>query len=226
MVLVVVICVVLLTSGYAATPRDLLKWSSKIALFISGALVLLSLRPVLRVLHLATFAKHWWFPWLDGEWRAEIRSNWPKVERMYLAAKREVPKFDALAAPLTEVDELVTRASVTIQSSLFDISIEITPDGTNKVSRTRFVRPRWAKPDWPELSYVYAQLDNTALAPTDTRHHYGAGIVEYIAKTGELSGHYWTNRKAQAALNTAGTIVMRRVVTPGLFARLVRRKSP
>ena len=130
---------------------------------------------------------------------------------MYKAAKRETPKFDALAAPLTEADELVTMASVTIESSLFDISIEITPDGTKKVSRTRFVRARWAKPDRPELSYVYEQLDNATLAPTDARQHHGAGVVEFIAKTGELSGHYWTNRKAEAALNTAGTIVIRRV---------------
>ncbi|MCE6075331.1 hypothetical protein FS799_10745 [Agrobacterium vitis] len=211
--LVVAICVGLLRYGYAAAPRDLLNWSSKIALLISVLLVLLSIRPVLRALHFITLAKYWLFPWLDGEWRAEIRSNWPKVERMYLAAKDDAPKFDALATPLTVADELVTMASVTIQSSLFEISIEITPDGTNKVSRTRFVRPRWAKPDRPELSYVYAQLDNAVLAPTDTRQHYGAGIVEYIERTGELSGHYWTNRKAQAALNTAGTIIMRRVVT-------------
>lgn len=223
--LVVLICVGLLRFGYAETPRDLLEWSSKIALVVSGAIVLLSIRPVLRVLHLVTFAKYWWFPWLDGEWRAEIRSNWPKVERMYLAAKREVSKFDAVAAPLTGDDELVTIASVTIESSLFDISIEITPDGTNKVSRTRFVRSRWARPDRPELSYVYEQLDNATLPPTDARQHYGAGIVEYFAKTDELSGHYWTNRKAEAALNTAGTIVMRRVVPPTLLARLLRRKS-
>lgn len=223
--LVVVICVGLLRYGYAATPRDLIEWSSKIALFISGAIVLLSIRPVFRALHLVTFAKYWWFPWIDGEWRAEIRSNWPKVDRMYLAAKREGPKFDALAAPLTAADELVTTASVTIESSLFDISIEITPDGTNKVSRTRYVRPRWTRPDRPELSYVYAQMDPTLLAPTDTRQHYGAGIVEYIRKTDELSGHYWTNRNAEAALNTAGTIVMRRVATPGLLARIMHRKS-
>lgn len=223
--LVVAICVVLLHYGYAATPRELLNWSSKIALLISGLIVLLSIRPVLRALHVITFAKYWWFPWLDGEWRAEIRSNWPKVERMYFAAKHEVPGFDVLAAPLTDADELVTMASVTIQSSLFEVSIEITPDGTNKVSRTRFVRPRWAKPDRPELSYVYAQLDNAVLPPTDTREHYGAGIVEYIERTGELFGHYWTNRNAQAALNTAGTIIMHRVVKPGLFTRLVPRSS-
>lgn len=223
--LVIVICVGLLRFGYAETPRDLLEWSSKIALFISGAIILLSIRPVLRALHLITFAQHWWFPWLDGKWRAEIRSNWPKVERMYKAAKREVPKFDALAAPLTEADELVTWASVTIESSLFDISIEITPDGTNKVSRTRFVHARWAKPDRPELSYVYSQVDTAALPPTDTRRHYGAGIVEFISATGELSGHYWTDRKADAALNTAGTILLRRVVRPSFLARFFRTQS-
>ena len=223
--LVVAICVGLLSFGYAETPHDLLGWSSKIAFLISGIFVLLGIRPILRALHFITFAKYWWFPWLDGEWRAEIRSNWPKVQRMYLAAKGEGLKFDALAAPLTDADELVTMASVTIQSSLFEISIEIAPDGTNKVSRTRFVQPRWARPDRTELSYVYAQLDNAVLAPTDTRQHYGAGIVEYIERTGELSGHYWTNRKAQAALNTAGTITMRRVAKPSLLARLKHQIS-
>ncbi|MER8492131.1 MULTISPECIES: hypothetical protein [Mesorhizobium] len=218
---IVAFCVGILHFGYAASPRDLFEWTSKIALFISCTIVLLSIRPILRVLHWITFAKYWWFPWLDGEWRAEIRSNWPKVQRLYLAAKREAPSFDALATGLTQADELVTKATVTIESSLFDISIEITPDGTKKVSRTRFVRPRWAKPDRPELSYVYEQLDNTSLEPTDVRQHYGAGIVEFIARTGELSGHYWTNRKAEAALSTAGTIVMRRVPRPGFFARFL-----
>lgn len=223
--IVVLTCVVLLGYGYADTPNDLLEWSSKIALFISGIIVLLSIRPVLRILHAVTFAKYWWFPWLDGEWRAEIRSNWPKVERMYLAAKQEVAKFDAVAAPLTEADELVTTAFVTIESSLFGMSIEITPDGTNKISRTRFVRPRWARPDRPELSYVYLQTDPTLLAPTDARQHYGAGIVEFIEKTGELTGHYWTNRNAEAALNTAGTIVMKPIIKTSPRAKIGRRKS-
>src|SRR3546814_11974328 len=97
---------------------------------------------------------------------------------MYLAGKREGPKFDALAAPLTAADELVTTASVTIESSLFDISIEITPDGTNKVSRTRYVRPRWTRQDRPELRNVYAKMEPTLLAPTAPRQNNGAGIVE------------------------------------------------
>ncbi|UXT61158.1 hypothetical protein FY134_26010 (plasmid) [Agrobacterium fabrum] len=221
--LVVAICVGLLGYGYVANPHGLLEWASKITLLISVTLVLLGIRPVFRALHWVSFAKYWWFPWLDGEWRAEIRSNWPKVERMYSAAKREIPKFDSLAGPLTSDDELVTTASVTIETGLFDISIEITPHGTDKTSRTRFVRPRWSKPDRPELSYVYEQTDPTHLVPTDTRQHFGAGIVEYIAKTDELTGHYWTNRNAEAALNTAGTIIMRRVVAAGFMARILKR---
>jgi hypothetical protein len=220
---VVAICFFLLRFGYATSPQELLEWTSKISLIISGLIVLLSIRPVFHVIHAITFAKYWWFPLLDGEWRAEVRSNWPKVERMYLSAKREAAKFDALAAPLTQADELVTLATVNIESSLFDISIEITPVGTSKVSRTRIVRARWTKPDRPELSYVYEQVDHTALAPTDTRQHYGAGIVQFIEKSGDLSGHYWTNRKAEAGLNTAGTIVMRRVQRRTIFERLWRR---
>lgn len=223
--LVLVISVGLLHFGYAEAPTDLFDWSSKIALLISVLIVLLSIRPILRVLHLVTFARHWWFPWLDGEWRAEIRSNWPRVERLYKAAKRETPKFDALASPLADGDELVTMASVTIETSLFDISIAIRPDGTSKVSRTSFVRARWAKPDLPQLSYVYKQEDTAAHAPTDARQHHGAGIVEFDSKSGKLSGHYWTDRKAEAALNTAGTIVMRRVTKRSLLARLLPARA-
>jgi hypothetical protein len=221
---VVAICFALLHFGFVENPRNLLEWTSKIALFLSAVIVLLSFRPILRLLHVVTFAKHWWFPWLDGEWTAEIRSNWPKVERMYTAAKGDTPKFDALSAPLIEADKLVTHAKVTIESSLFEISIEIIPAGTNRASRTRFVRPRWAKPDRPEISYVYEQRDLAALAPTDTRVHFGAGIVEYIARSGELSGRYWTDRNAEAALNTAGTIIMRRVVGHGFLSRLFLRR--
>jgi hypothetical protein len=151
----------------------------------------------------------WWFPWLEGTWRAEIRSNWPKIERLYKAAKGKAPQFDALTEPVTKADERVTGADVTIKVGLFEIEIEITPDGTQRCSTTDYVRPSWAKPRRPRLSYVYTQVDPLPVAPTDTRMHSGAGIVE-IMTNGELVGEYWTNRKGENGLNTSGTIVIRR----------------
>ena len=190
------------------TPADLIKWSSRIVTFLTALSLLLNWPPVLRFVHWVTLGRIWWFPWLDGKWRAEIRSNWPKVERLYEAAKGKAPHFDALTEPITEADEKVTGADVTIKVGLFEIEIEIVPDGTEKCSTTDYVRPSWAKPRRPKLSYVYTQVDPLPLAPTDTRTHSGAGIVE-VTSTGELRGEYWTNRKGENGLNTSGTIIIR-----------------
>jgi hypothetical protein len=191
------------------TPADLFKWSSRIVTFLTCVSLLLNWTPALRFVHWVTLGRIWWYPWLEGTWRAEIRSNWPKIERLYEAAKGNAPQFDALTEPVTKADEKVTGADVTIKVGLFELEIEIVPDGTQRCSTTDYVRPSWTKPRRPKLSYVYTQVDPLPVAPTDTRMHSGAGIVEFM-NNGELSGEYWTNRKGDNGLNTSGTIVIRR----------------
>lgn len=200
---------VLFCFGMIEATTDLFKWSSRIITFITLLSLLLNWTPALRFVHWATFGHLWWFPWLDGKWRAEIRSNWPKVQRLYEAARGKAPKFDALTAPITEDDERITGADVTIKVGLFEIEIEIVPDSTQKCSTSDFVRPAWAKPKKPTLSYVYKQVDQMPVAPTDTREHVGAGMLE-VMTNGELRGAYWTNRKGENGLNTSGTIIIRR----------------
>ena len=207
--LVVAPVAILIGCGLVQTSADLLKWSSRIVTFLTCLGLLLSWTPALRFVHWATFGRIWWFPWLDGKWRAEIRSNWPQVERLYLAAKGSAAQFDALTEPITKADEKVTGADVTIKVGLFEMEIEIVPDGTERCSTTDYVRPSWKKPKRPKLSYVYKQVDQLPVAPTDTRIHSGAGIVE-IMSNGELRGEYWTNRKGENGLNTSGTIIFRR----------------
>ncbi len=210
----VLLCVAgLAAAGLASTPREILAWRGSILLGLNVVLLLLCLRPVLRLVHKVTFAEHWWFPWLDGEWEAEIRSNWPKVRRTYEAARDGGPPYDALTAPPAHDPQAVTRASVVIKASLLAISIEIAPEGTERVSRTRFVQPRWAKPDRPELSYVYEQEDLDTVEVTDAQSHVGAGLVRYDAARDMLTGEYWTHRRSDAGLNTAGSIVIRRIAT-------------
>lgn len=200
---------ILIGYGVVQTPGDLLKWSSRIVTFLTLLGLLLNWTPALRFVHWVTLGRVWWFPWLEGTWRAEIRSNWPKIERLYKAAKGVAPRFDALTDPITKDDEKITGADVTIKVGLFELEIEIVPDGTQKCSTTDYVRPSWTKPGRPKLSYVYTQVDPLPVAPTDTRFHSGAGIVE-IMTNGVLSGEYWTNRKGENGLNTSGTIVIRR----------------
>ena len=49
------------------------------------------------------------------------------------------------------------------------------------------------------------------MAATDPASHLGAGLLRYDEGRDELSGEYWTQRRADLGFNTAGTIVLRRV---------------
>lgn len=169
---------------------------------------------VFGFVHKITFAKHWMFPLLDGHWTARLCSNWPRVRRTYEAARNGGPPFDALNDDLSddEESERYVEADVTISSSLFVITLTLRPLSSNRVSRTRFMRPVWNKPDLPELSYVFEQEDLDPIARTDAKTHYGAGIIRYDPETGQLAGNYWNDRKEDAGLNTAGTIRMTRLV--------------
>lgn len=207
--IVIALVAILFGLDIVQTPTDLIKRSSQIVTFLTCLSLLLNWTPALRFVHWATMGRIWWFPWLEGKWRAEIRSNWPKVERLYEAAKGTAAPFDALSEPITAADEKVTGADVIIKVGLFEIEIEIVPDGTEKSSTTDYVRPSWNKPERPKLSYVYQQVDPLPVAPTDTRKHSGAGIIKLMSN-GELRGEYWTNRKGDNGLNTSGTIVIRR----------------
>lgn len=165
-----------------------------------------------RVFHKLTLAEFWMFPLLDGQWTANICSNWPRIRRTYQAAKNGGPKFDALSDALTKMEERErwVEAEVTISSSLFFITLTLRPVGSNRVSRTRFVRPIWSKPDLPEISYVFEQEDLDPVAQTDIKRHYGAGVLRYDKQKDELSGDYWNDRREDAGLNTAGTIRLTR----------------
>lgn len=201
----------LMEIGYAETPSEIMSRRGIILLALNALILLLCWRPALKAIHWATFASKWWFPWLDGEWQAEIRSNWPKVKAMYESARGKGPRYDALTAPAPDDEKTLTLASVSIKTTLLEITIEIVPEGTHKISRTRFVRPRWAKPDRPELSYVYEQEDHTTPAHLDAQLHFGAGVIKYFENSDQIAGEYWTNRRGDVGLNTAGTIIMRRV---------------
>jgi hypothetical protein len=189
-------------------------WARRGVFLTVASLVLatLGIPQVFRVVHKLTFAKYWMFPLLDGEWTAYICSNWPRIRRTYESAKNGGPPFDALTDELTKAEERERRveADVTITSSLFFINLTLRPINSKRVSRTRFVRPLWNKPDPPEISYVFEQVDPDPVAQTDSKKHFGAGVLQYDKETDELSGDYWNDRREDAGLNTAGTIRLTR----------------
>jgi hypothetical protein len=188
-------------------------WKSKEAVVgaIDLLILLLTFGPIFRLAHRLTFASYWLFPLLDGEWKGEIRSNWPRIKRMAEAAAGGAERFD------TFIDEIepgepgeVTPFEATITSGLFDFQIELRFPH-DRTSRTVFVRPEWHKPEPPMLSYVYRQKNMGEIVVTDAREHVGAAEVHYVKKNDLLTGFYWTSRQSHLGLNTAGVIQMHRV---------------
>lgn len=189
-------------------------WTQRgLVLGIVNALILaLCVPQIFGVIHRLSFARYWLFPLLDGVWDAEIRSNFPKIFKTYEAAKSRGPRFDAVNDMLSpqEAAAGVIQATVTIRSSLISLSIKVEPLGSTRISRSRFALPLWRKPDLPEISYVYEQIDTGPIGPLDSRRHFGAGVVTYDEDSGVIAGDYWTQRRDDLGFNTAGTIRMTR----------------
>ena len=62
-----------------------------------------------------------------------------------------------------------------------------------------------------QIVYIYKNSTRNP-QPTDEQFHMGAGCIDIVRGKGglELHGVYWTNRNWARALNTAGTITLKR----------------
>jgi hypothetical protein len=211
----IVQCISLVTLALAALVLSLSSPESGIGLWhvhgivlslLSGGIFLLTVRPVFRWVHKRSFARAWLFPLLDGEWEGEVYSNWPRVHAMLEAAKGAVPRFDALADDVPAAFDMdPVKVSATIKSGLLDFEITTRMSSTRR-SDTIFVKPVWHKPARPRLYYLYRQQEDGKIAVTDAHEHDGAAYLDFDADTDTLSGPYWTQRRGDAGLNTAGRI--------------------
>lgn len=206
--IVLIICAMLLVENLSA----LEVWEARGTVIVGvNILVLAMCHPaVYGVIHRITLADFWLFPRLDGDWDAEISSNWPRIRRTYEAARSKKEQFDAMSDPLGPADETdrVTKAKVTIKSSLLTIEMRLEPENSKRNSTTRFVRPLWNPPLQPELTYVFQQIDPNPVAVTDEPEHFGAGLLHYDAVSKSLVGQYWTQRAERSGFNTAGRIML------------------
>ena len=207
----VALCAVVALGTSSASAQAVWKSSGIVVGLINFLILLLTFRSVFRRVHKVLHADGWWFPLLDGEWTGEVHSNWPRVHRMMLAARGEAPAFNTLTEELPP-GQPGERTNVTAQiaSNLFEILIELRIPGTNRLSRSVFVRPQWCKPSLPRLYYTYEQIDTGNVSATDAARHFGAAIVDYDTGTDELRGEYWTQRQGVRGLNTAGFITLSR----------------
>jgi hypothetical protein len=210
LLVIAVIAIICLVSLPGGTDSSIEVWQRRglVTIVISMIVLALGIPTIFGFVHKIVLGKVWLFPRLDGEWDAEIHSNWPRIQRMYEAACGHTEVFDAVTGTLSPAEETaaITRAIVTIESSLLLISMKLEPLGSERVSRTRFVRPQWKKPDLPEISYVYEQVNSGSVSVRDTRKHFGSGRLSYDSATDTMTGEYWTQRRDESGFNTAGTI--------------------
>lgn len=137
------------------------------------------------------------FPDIEGNWASELSSNWPKV-----AEKSGIPVKST--APIT--------AQIKIISRLFFVKIQLASDSGYSKSHTLSVKIWKDKEDGRiELCYIYDNITNSP-ETTDSSRHFGAACLEMhcTGKSVYFDGVYWTNRNWQNALNTAGTIILKR----------------
>jgi hypothetical protein len=139
-----------------------------------------------------------WFPDIDGEWQAELESNWDIIAQRAGAA---------MSQPGGEP----TRAKIVIISRLLFIRMNLTTQYS--FSRTISVSATRSEEDGSlQIAYLY---QNTTLKPleTDSATHNGAALVRVNRESNKeisMQGTYWTDRNWHKAMNTAGRITLRR----------------
>lgn len=144
----------------------------------------------------------YFFPDIDGCWTAELRSNWPEI------AKR---------SGLPPQNTNPTSAEIDVISRLFFVAISLHSDTGYSRSKTLSVSMR-RNPEDRQLSLNYVYENNTVNPlESDSDRHLGAASLNLITREADgkkFEGVYWTNRNWNKALNTAGSITLKRKSNP------------
>lgn len=141
------------------------------------------------------------FPDIDGEWRVELESNWPKI-----VEREGIDQYVQATA------DKKLSGKISVKARFFAVHIKLDMDSKYSKSRTLFVKVEKDAGDTITLHYIY---ENTTLDPvaTDSGKHFGAANLELVRQPDQslmLEGEYWTNRNWKQARNTAGLITLRR----------------
>jgi hypothetical protein len=147
------------------------------------------------------------YPDVNGIYVGTICSNYPLKIAMRESAvsghRLEGAKLDAI--PLQE-----SAVAVELRADFFRLRITVSSSPTGGTSRAVIAKPwRDRGADTIHLSNVYLQTVNQPSA-SDEAMHFGAADLEVNpADRQTISGIYWTKRRWQVGLNTAGVIKLK-----------------
>lgn len=211
--LVIGLCMVVISYGeLLGVPIGL----TSIPLMVWVMLHLLLLNPVWRWV----WAKIPWlsvhfFPDLNGKWKVELHSNWPRQLQLLEAAQSKEKEFDMRNCGETELAELSTlELEADIRQSWWKIEmslynpVSVTPiRQSNTISIIPFAQNGLQKSG---ILYIFKQ-ENMTDNVSDSNEFYGAARLEYDFGKDELSGLVWTARMWQRAMNTASKVTFKRL---------------
>lgn len=172
-------------------------------------------RLVWRIPYLKTKLSRALFYDLNGDWTAELQSNWPIVEKTKDAALIEGKVFDVFDdASLPSLGEL--SFDVSIKQSWFRTDVEFFPNESTPLLESKTVSVEFFKAEngAKSMAWVFEvrnkSKNGARLAITDEQSYLGAAKLKLSEDGCELAGEFWQNRSWHRGLNAAGLIVLKR----------------
>lgn len=196
--------------GFAVTDQHLIRYLPPGLLCMFAVLFgQTSYRTPWRIVWRRVPALNRWLPDLNGVWLGTTSSNWPTLKKTLdgTQAHSVVDKTELHSTP-----EQMDVIAVQITASLFCLKVEAGLSSTDGRSHSIIAKPRRDQHSGRiHLTYVYEQASPKP-AITDEERHMGVADLTIDPDNLDVAeGVYWTRRKWQTGLNTAGRLELRRV---------------
>lgn len=156
------------------------------------------------------------FPLLDGNWEFTVDSNWPVIDALRTSAASKERSFDILKEDAEVPDLSSFRFKAKIRQSWFNTTVEFLGEDGTAIDHSLSLSVELlqeTETDPKRVVWVYRQQNKqgagSARNLTDEATFLGAAVMR-VTDSGQLSGHYWTNRSWRLGLNAAGVICGRK----------------
>lgn len=164
---------------------------------------------------IGVFLQKRFFHNLNGEWTAELQSNWPIVNAMKQAATSKDTVFNPL-----DVDNLPDLANVKfdvkIKQNWFrtDVIFSTNDQTPLLISKTISVELFKGEDGSQSLAWVFEvknkQGNGSGFSSTDVDEYKGAAMLDINDDGNKMDGTFWQNRSWRRGLNAAGLITLHR----------------
>lgn len=155
------------------------------------------------------------FPDLNGKWRVELHSNWPRQLQLLEAAQSKTKSIDMRGCDEAELAKLVPMLlEAEISQSWWSFEMKLrNPKGDTPIKKSLSITIDPFRGDSLHnhgICYIYKQENDTDNV-SDDNEFYGAARLEYDLEQDQLEGLVWTSRMWKRAMNTASKAVFTRI---------------